>query len=234
LIEIPSPLDDPEHEATGLLPGSGAVVVHKIDRLARSIEDHEAIRAALRRSGVQLVSVTENIEETASGRLVEGIHALMAEFYSANLSSEIRKGMDQKAKMGGRPTRAPIGYVNVREKIAGKEIAKVVLDPERGSSSAKRSACTRRESIRSRSSRPRCTPRASLSVRREGWCPSLRVEARGDAGQLVLRRRRRVERRSVRGAVQGPHRREPVLPSPGRAPVPRTSPGSASATTTTT
>lgn len=108
-----------------------AVVVHKIDRLARSIEDHVAIRATLRRSGVQLVSVTENIEETASGRLVEGIHALMAEFYSANLSSEIRKGMDQKAKMDGWPTRAPIGYRNVREKAVGKDIAKVVLDPER-------------------------------------------------------------------------------------------------------
>ncbi len=109
----------------------GAVVVHKIDRLARSLEDHVAIRAALRRSGAQLVSVMENIEETASGRLVEGIHALMAEFYSANLSSEIRKGMDQKAKMGGWPTRAPIGYLNVRDKIAGKDIARVVLDPER-------------------------------------------------------------------------------------------------------
>jgi site-specific DNA recombinase len=111
--------------------GIGVVVVHKIDRLARSMEDHVAIRAALRRAGVQLVSVTENIEETASGRLVEGIHALMAEFYSANLAGEIRKGMTQKAKMGGWPTKAPIGYLNVREKSAGKEIAKVVLDPER-------------------------------------------------------------------------------------------------------
>jgi site-specific DNA recombinase len=111
--------------------GIGAVVVHKIDRLARSMEDHVAIRAALRHAGVQLVSVTENIEETASGRLVEGIHALMAEFYSANLAGEIRKGMTQKAKMGGWPTKAPIGYLNVREKTAGKEIAKVVLDPDR-------------------------------------------------------------------------------------------------------
>jgi DNA invertase Pin-like site-specific DNA recombinase len=75
--------------------------------------------------------VTENIEETASGRLVEGIHALMAEFYSANLAGEIRKGMTQKAKMGGWPTKAPVGYLNVREKTAGKEIAKVVLDPDR-------------------------------------------------------------------------------------------------------
>jgi site-specific DNA recombinase len=111
--------------------GIGAVVVHKIDRLARSMEDHVAIRAALRRAGVQLVSVTENIEETASGRLVEGIHALMAEFYSANLAGEIRKGMSQKAKMGGWPTKAPVGYLNIRDKSAGKEIAKVVLDPER-------------------------------------------------------------------------------------------------------
>src|SRR4249919_2148438 len=90
--------------------GICAVVVHKIDRLARSMEDHLAIRAALRHAGVQLVSVTSNIEETASGRLVEGIHALMAEFYSANLAGEIRKGMTQKAKMGGWPTKAPIGY----------------------------------------------------------------------------------------------------------------------------
>ena len=36
----------------------------------------------LRRRGVALVSVTENLDETASGRLVEGTHALMAEFYS--------------------------------------------------------------------------------------------------------------------------------------------------------
>jgi site-specific DNA recombinase len=80
--------------------GIGAVVVHKIDRLARSMEDHVAIRAALRHAGVQLVSVTENIEEKASGRLVEGIHALMAEFYSANLAGEIRKGMTQKWRWG--------------------------------------------------------------------------------------------------------------------------------------
>jgi len=39
--------------------GVGAVVVHKIDRLARSMEDHVAIRAALRHAGAQLVSVTE-------------------------------------------------------------------------------------------------------------------------------------------------------------------------------
>lgn len=97
-----------------------AVVVHKIDRLARNIEDHVAIRAGLRRAGVQLVSVTENIEESASGKLVERIHALMAEFYSANLATEVRKGMTQKAKQGLWPAKAPIGYLNLREQGTAK------------------------------------------------------------------------------------------------------------------
>lgn len=48
-----------------------------------------------------------DLDETASGRLVEGIHALMAEFYSANLAAEVRKGMGQKAKLGGYPHKAP-------------------------------------------------------------------------------------------------------------------------------
>lgn len=109
----------------------GAVVVHKIDRLARNMEDHVAIRAALRRRDVALASVTENLEETASGRLVEGIHALMAEFYSSNLSSEIRKCMSQKAKMGGWPHQAPLGYRNVPESIGGRQVAHIVGDPDR-------------------------------------------------------------------------------------------------------
>ena len=108
-----------------------AVVVHKLDRLARNMEDHIAIRALLRKRGVTLISVTENLEETASGRLVEGIHALMAEFYSANLASEIRKGMTQKAKQGGFPHTAPLGYRNTREVIAGRSVARIVPDPDR-------------------------------------------------------------------------------------------------------
>ena len=98
----------------------GCLVVHKLDRLARSLEDHAAVRAALRKAGVQLHSVTESLEDSASGKLVEGILASIAEFYSANLSQEIRKGMDQKAAQGGWPTKAPIGYRNVRRDGPGR------------------------------------------------------------------------------------------------------------------
>ena len=59
-------------------PSIDCLVVHKLDRLARNLEDHAAIRAALRKAGVQLHSVTESLEDSASGKLVEGILASIA------------------------------------------------------------------------------------------------------------------------------------------------------------
>jgi site-specific DNA recombinase len=108
---------------------SDCLVVHKLDRLARNLEDHAAVRAALRKAGVQLHSVTESLEDSASGKLVEGILASIAEFYSANLGQEIRKGMDQKAAQGGWPVRAPFGYRNVRRDGPGRR-SESVLEPD--------------------------------------------------------------------------------------------------------
>lgn len=107
------------------------VIVHKVDRLARNRADDVAIGLALRAAGVQLVSVTENIDDTPSGKLLHGIMAAIAEFYSANLASEILKGSIQKAKTGGTPHLAPIGYLNVRQTSDGREVRTVALDPER-------------------------------------------------------------------------------------------------------
>ena len=47
--------------------------------------------------------------------LLHGIMSSIAEFYSRNLATEIIKGTIQKAKKGGTPGRAPIGYLNTRE-----------------------------------------------------------------------------------------------------------------------
>lgn len=107
------------------------VVIHKIDRLARNMEDHVAIKAILKRHNVSLISVVENIEDSASGRLIEGIHALMAEFYSANLGMETKKGMLQKVKQGGWPQVAPLGYQNVTKVIQGRTFSTIEVDQER-------------------------------------------------------------------------------------------------------
>lgn len=107
------------------------VIVHKLDRLARSRADDVEIVAAIRAAGAQPISVTENIDETPTGLLLHGIMASVAEFYSQNLGTEILKGLTQKAKNGETPTRAPLGYVNVRKLVEGREIRTVEIDPER-------------------------------------------------------------------------------------------------------
>ncbi|MFH5227301.1 recombinase family protein [Antrihabitans spumae] len=109
------------------------VIVHKVDRLARNRVDDVEINLALRKAGATLVSATENIDETASGMLLHGIMSSIAEFYSRNLAAEVNKGMEQKAKTGGTPGKAPLGYRNVGAlNPEGREVRTVDVDPERG------------------------------------------------------------------------------------------------------
>src|SRR5262249_8045572 len=96
------------------VPKIDVVIVHKLDRMARNIEDHVAIRAVLKSKGVRLVSVTENVDDSVSGKLIENIMASFAQFYSENLSTEVKKGMRQKVLNGGWPHRPPRGYMLVQ------------------------------------------------------------------------------------------------------------------------
>ena len=106
-------------------------IVHKVDRLARNRVDDVEINVALTGAGAALVSCSENIDETPSGMLLHGIMSSIAEFYSRNLANEVNKGLIQKAKSGGTPFRAPIGYMPVRIWENGREIRTVGVDEER-------------------------------------------------------------------------------------------------------
>ena len=103
------------------------VIVHKTDRLARNRDDDSDIMRVLRECGVQLVSASESIDDTP-----DGIMSSIAEFYSQNLATEVKKGMGEKIKGGGTVGRAPIGYQNVRlVDDKGREERTVITDPER-------------------------------------------------------------------------------------------------------
>ncbi|MGN6188223.1 MAG: recombinase family protein [Conexibacter sp.] len=107
------------------------VVLHKLDRLARDeLSDFQAY-AEIRAAGAQLVSVSESIDDTPSGMLVHGILASINAFHSRNLKTEVLKGTTEKAKLGGTPFRAPVGYLNVRKVVDGREIRTIAVDPER-------------------------------------------------------------------------------------------------------
>lgn len=57
--------------------------------------------------------------------------AAIAEFYSKNLSHEAKKGLHEKARRGGTPGYAPLGYLNAREQVDGREVKTIAFDPER-------------------------------------------------------------------------------------------------------
>lgn len=70
-----------------------AVIVYQLDRFARNRYDSAVNKAILKKNGVRVVSARENITEDASGILVEGVLESLAEYFSAELSQKVRRGM---------------------------------------------------------------------------------------------------------------------------------------------
>ena len=93
--------------------GVDAVIVHKIDRLARNLIDYATIKAILKQKGIRLISVSEPFDDNPVGHLLENIIASISEWYSANLGEEIKKSNSAKLKKGEWPTKPPIGYRSV-------------------------------------------------------------------------------------------------------------------------
>ena len=75
-----------------------AVLVYQLDRFARNRYDSAINKAKLKKNGVRVISARENISDDASGILVEGVLESMAEYYSAELSQKIQRGMDINAE----------------------------------------------------------------------------------------------------------------------------------------
>lgn len=88
-----------------------AVLVYQLDRFARNRYDSAINKAKLKKNGVRVLSAKENITDDASGILVEGVLESMAEYYSAELSQKVQRGMNinaQKCLSNG--SNAGLGY----------------------------------------------------------------------------------------------------------------------------
>lgn len=109
-----------------------ALIVHKLDRFARNRYDSAFYKRKLKLSGVKIISVTEQLDDSPESVILESVLEGMAEYYSKNLAREVMKGMRETAMQckhtGGIP---PLGYdvaedktykLNEREAIAIKKI----------------------------------------------------------------------------------------------------------------
>lgn len=95
----------------------GHLVVYKIDRFARSVQDHMALQALLIKMGIMLWSATEPINETTTGKLMEHVLASFAEFDNSVRSERCRNGMRTRAEEGCWVSHAPIGYINFKDEL---------------------------------------------------------------------------------------------------------------------
>jgi DNA invertase Pin-like site-specific DNA recombinase len=101
------------------------VIVWKLDRFARNRYDSAIYKSKLKKHGVKVVSATENISNDPEGIILEGMLESMAEYYSANLSKHVKRGLRESVikgtYTGGIP---PIGY-----KVIDK---KLIIDEDKG------------------------------------------------------------------------------------------------------
>ena len=74
-----------------------AAIVWKLDRFSRNRYDSAYYKRLLRKNGVRVISATEQISEDSTGILLESMLEGYAEFYSAELSEKIRRGITENA-----------------------------------------------------------------------------------------------------------------------------------------
>mgnify|MGYP004540460727 CR=1 FL=1 len=104
------------------------VLVYQLDRFARNRYDSAINKNILKKNGVRVFSAQENITEDASGILMESVLEGMAEYYSAELSQKVKRGMKINAEKclcnGGN---IPLGYrIENKKYIVNEEEAKTV------------------------------------------------------------------------------------------------------------
>lgn len=76
------------------------VLVHKFNRFARNKYDSALYKKKLNDVGIKVISVTQKIDETPEGELLEGFLETIDQYYSANLAVEVRKGLRENALKG--------------------------------------------------------------------------------------------------------------------------------------
>ena len=97
------------------------VLVYKIDRFSRNKYETAIHKKTLKDNGTRLLSATEYIPDSPEGIILESMLEGYAEYYSAELSQKIRRGMNESRQKGNYTG----GYVLYGYKIVDK---KVVID----------------------------------------------------------------------------------------------------------
>lgn len=106
-----------------------AILIWKHSRFARNREDAIIYKSLLRRCGVSVISMNEQVDDTPAGKLLEGIIEVIDEFYSLNLAEDTIRGLRENATRGFQNGSTPFGYRAKKVLDGHNERTKLEPDP---------------------------------------------------------------------------------------------------------
>lgn len=94
-----------------------AILIHKYDRVARSLSEHVNLEMKLKKEGIELIAVAQNFGSSNEAKIMRALMWSMSEYYSDNLAAETKKGHREVALKGlHNGGYAPFGYDVVDQK----------------------------------------------------------------------------------------------------------------------
>jgi DNA invertase Pin-like site-specific DNA recombinase len=113
--------------ALSRLSGVSHFLVYDLTRLSRDVGDYVALKARMAAAGVQLVAVTQPIEDTPTGRFLGNVLAATGQLDNEIKREKTTAGMKAAIKAGIWPWQAPLGYRSERDSA---KRAVLVHDPD--------------------------------------------------------------------------------------------------------
>ena len=101
----------------------GHLVVYKVDRFSRKVEDHSVLRALLKKMDIILWSASEPINDSTTGMLLENVLASFAQFDNDVRAERSRSGMVARVRDGCWVSKAPTGYINHKDELKRPTLA---------------------------------------------------------------------------------------------------------------
>ena len=99
------------------------ILIHKYDRIARSLSEHVNLSAKLQEMGIELIATAQNFGNNNEAKIMRTLMWSLSEYYIDNLAGEVRKGMKETALKGLHTGGyAPFGYDVVNQHYVINEL----------------------------------------------------------------------------------------------------------------
>lgn len=108
---------------------ANGILVWKLDRIARNLLDGGRVIDMLQNGVIKEIRTPEEIHLPTDNVYSIAIQLCGANQYSRDLSTNVKRGLNDKLSKGWRPGGAPAGYLNSKNKERGNN--DIAIDPER-------------------------------------------------------------------------------------------------------